>query len=509
MTTWRSLRPSVRCELTMAEKELNSRINEIFRMSGFELTTRQIDQFGAYYDLLMEQNEALDLTRLKTFEDIVVKHFIDSIYFTEYVELPSPLMDIGSGAGFPGIPLKIYIPGLDVILAEPRKKRASFLEETARALRLSGVRVYPHMVTGLTDFPVQGVITRALEPVDETLARVLHFLPRGGKAIFMKGPEADTDLDGISKDNRSAYTMELDRHYTLPLTDYERRIIVFKKETGETRKTYAILKDLTATMGTAVTSGENKKFKELKKLSTGEGIRKSGSILVSGKKIISEIAKRGDIPVRELVLCDGSVEDDAAMNAIIRDFAGRGSLLVLKKALYNELDQFNTRGPLLAAGVPEMKAWDLGIGPGCTLLIPFQDPVNVGSAIRSAVGFNVGKIVMLKEAANPFHPKSVRTSAGTVFSAHLERGPSLYELPALLADRMAAVISLDAEGTPLASFSFPGQFLLLPGIEGPGLPETLKTRAVSIPLNKAVESLNGPVALSIALYELSRHSPSN
>lgn len=484
-------------------------MNDIFRACGFDLSPRQVGQFGGYYELLMEQNEALDLTRLKSFEDIVIKHFVDSIYFTEYVELPSPLMDIGSGAGFPGIPLKIYIPGLDIILAEPRKKRAAFLEETARAIGLGAVRVYPHMVTGLTDFAVQGVITRALETVDETLTRVFHLLPRGGKAIFMKGPDADRDLDALSDDNRSAYSLETDRHYTLPHTDHERRIIVFRKETGGSRKTYAILKDLSATTGTAITSEENKKFRELKKLSAGDGIRKSGSILVAGKKIIREIVAGGTVPVRELVLCDGHVEDDAGMDGIIREFAARGSLLVMKKALYSELDLFNTRGPLLSAGVPEMKTWDLSIGPGCTLLIPFQDPVNVGSAIRSAVGFNVKKIIMLKEAANPFHPKSVRTSAGAVFGADIEKGPSLYELPGLLAEAMPRIITLDAGGAPLSSCAFPDRFLLLPGIEGPGLPDSLKAQSVSVPISGAVESLNAPVALSIALYEWSRHSPSN
>ena len=99
----------------MAQKELTNRMNDIFRHCGLELSPRQLGQFGDYYELLMEQNEALDLTRLKSFEDIVIKHFVDSIYFTEYVELPSPLMDIGSGAGFPGIPLKIYLPDLDAV----------------------------------------------------------------------------------------------------------------------------------------------------------------------------------------------------------------------------------------------------------------------------------------------------------------------------------------------------------------------------------------------------------
>jgi 16S rRNA (guanine527-N7)-methyltransferase len=487
----------------------NENMYDIFSRNGFELTPRQLNQFGAYYELLMEYNASLDLTRLTSFEDIVVKHFIDSIYFTEYVEIPSPLIDIGSGAGFPGIPLKIFIPGLRIILSEPRKKRASFLEMVVQKLRLTGVQIYPHMVTGLSDFIVQGAITRALEPIDETLSRVSHFLPRGGRVIFMKGPYADSDLRELSEGNISSYSLESDLGYRLPFTEYERRIIVYVKESAATSKTYAILKDLTATTGTAISSAENKKFKELRRLSSGEGIRKSGLLLISGKKIITEILNRRNIPVRELILYDGYTEDDDAMNSFIKEFAGRDSLLVMKKGLFNDIDQFNTRGPLLAADVPEIREWGLDMGPGCTLLIPFQDPANVGSAIRSAVGFGVEKIIMLKEAANPYHPKSIRASSGAVFCAAMEKGPSLYDLPELFKRRLSGVVALDKGGTPLVSFKFPARFILLPGMEGPGLPEPLKIQAVSIPLNSEVESLNATAALSIALYEWSRQSPSN
>jgi 16S rRNA (guanine527-N7)-methyltransferase len=493
----------------MPDKERISLMNEIFRSCGFELSPRQLDQFGAYYDLLVANNETLDLTRITSFEDIVVKHFIDSLFFTEFIELPSPIIDIGSGAGFPGIPLKIFLPRLKMILSEPRKKRATFLENTARALRLADVEVYPHMVTERSFFTVEGVITRALESIDDTLTRVNHFLPRGGRVIFMKGPEADRDLDTVTPGNMNAYSLETDRRYRLPHTSYERRLIVYRKELSGTRKTYSILKDLKATAGTAITSAENKTFKDLKKLGDGSGIRKSGTVLVSGRKIIAELEGSGRIPARELILHDGYSEDDDDINALIGRHEDAGTLLVLKKSLFNELDLFNTGGPLLVVQPPEMPEWKQDIIPGCTLLVPFQDPVNVGSVIRSAVGFNVGRIVILKEAANPYHPKSVRASAGTVFSAAMERGPSIRDLPALPGNGASAVVALDARGAPLDSFTFPDGFLLLPGIEGPGLPEALKKGSVSIPLSRGVESLNAPVAVSIALYEWNRQSPSN
>ncbi len=507
--TSRNLPPSEQCDRIMPDKERASLMNGIFLQCGFELSPGQLDRFGAYYDLLVENNNELDLTRITSFEDIVVKHFIDSIFFTEFIELPSPIIDIGTGAGFPGIPLKIYLPRLRVILSEPRKKRASFLEETARALRLADVEVYPHMVTDKSFFTVEGVITRALESVDDTLTRVGHFLPRGGKVIFMKGPEADRDLNAVTEENLRAYSIETDRPYRLPHTNYERRIIVYRKESAGTKKTYAILKDLKATAGTAITSAENKTFKELKKLSDGGSIRKTGTALVSGKKIITELIDNSSIMTGELILHDGYAEDNDAINKLIVRHEKEGTLLVLKKSLFNDLDIFNTGGPLLVARIPEMREWKMDIVRGCTLLVPFQDPANVGSVIRSAAGFNVGKIIMLKEAANPYHPKSIRASAGTVFSAVMEKGPSIRELPALLGDAAQAVVALDARGEPLDSFRFPERFLLLPGIEGPGLPEEFRHRSISIRLNSGVESLNAPVAVSVALYEWNRQSPSN
>jgi 16S rRNA (guanine(527)-N(7))-methyltransferase RsmG len=483
---------------------------EMFRQSGFPLTSRQADQFYLFYDLIQRHNESLDLTRLASFEDIVVKHFIDSVYITRYADLPSPLLDIGTGGGFPGIPLKILLPKLEIILAEPRKKRASFLRLAVRELDLMEVTVYPHMVTDKSFFEAGGAITRALEPIDETLTRTRHFLHYGATAFFMKGPDADADMRKISEENRRSFSLESDLEYTLPGTQYLRRIIVYRKISAETRKTYSILKDHTATAGTAVTSAQNKKFRELEKLSSADGIRKTGTALVSGKKIIKEITGKGRPSVAGLILFDGYAEHDDAMNALIGSFEERGSLMVLKKSLFNRLDTFGTNGPLAVVEIPEYKDWDLSAAPGCTLLIPFQDPSNVGSAIRSAAAFGVSRIVILKEGASPYHPKSVRASVGTVFGVDIVKGPSLYGLSQALGNLARLIVALDAGGEPIHTFRFPERFILLPGIEGPGLPVELRERSVSIPLPGAVESLNAASALSIALYEWRRrYSPSN
>jgi tRNA G18 (ribose-2'-O)-methylase SpoU len=220
------------------------------------------------------------------------------------------------------------------------------------------------------------------------------------------------------------------------------------------------------------------------------------------------MALRKDHELEQLILRDGHIEDNVAMNGLIEEFARCRRLLVLKKSFYNEIDPFNTPGPLATVSTPAMKEWNRTAGPGCTLMVPFQDPVNVGASIRSAAGFGVERIVMLKEAAHPFHPRSVRASAGCVFGVTIETGPSVHELDGIVRERGLAVVALDRGGAPLDSFTFPDRFLLVPGLEGTGLPEALRSGAVSIPLREEVESLNGPVALSIALYEWRRQSPS-
>jgi 16S rRNA (guanine527-N7)-methyltransferase len=77
---------------------------------------------------------------------MVVKHYVDSMIVADLCEIPSPLVDVGTGAGLPGIPLKIRLPKLKLVLAEPRPKRVEFLHEAVSELRLEGVGVFPHKV---------------------------------------------------------------------------------------------------------------------------------------------------------------------------------------------------------------------------------------------------------------------------------------------------------------------------------------------------------------------------
>lgn len=481
-----------------------SRMKELFTRSGISLDEAQIEKFRRFYELIIRHNDEFDLTRLRQFEDIIVKHFVDSVFITRLCPIPSPLLDIGTGAGFPGIPLKIALPGLSLILAEPRHRRVVFLRKAVEELGLEGVSIYPHMVTPHSSFEVRAVITRALESVEKTVHRADHLLPRGGRIILMKGPAAEDELAAIPPEILHGYRLELDTPYTLPHTGYARRLVVLEKISSRRERTYRILKSAEETQGMIITSRENAKFKELGKLVSIEGIRKLGRSIVPGRKILAEVLKDRAELCECLVIFDGMVEENDKLNRALERFGREKRLFILKRSLYNELDQFSTEAPLLVVRVPELPEWDGDAAPGCSLCVPFQDPVNVGAVIRAAAGFGVTRIIMLREAAHPFHPRSVRASGGTVFSAPLYKGPPLTGLRSFAEQSALPLVSLDRAGEPLDSFRFPESFILLPGVEGPGLPPELKISPVSIPIAQGVESLNAAVAASIALYEWRR-----
>jgi len=249
-----------------------------------------------------------------------------------------------------------------------------------------------------------------------------------------------------------------------------------------------------------IESKNNKRFREFKKLTAVDGVHKYGKAIVSGKKLVKETAQSAADRCTALITYERYADDDSKIKTIIQNFSDAGSLYILKKHLYNELDTFNTSAPLLVIQTPEIPEWDYRLTEGCNLLIPFQDPVNVGAVIRSAAGFGAKKIIILREAAHPFHPRCIRASSGAVFKVSMQSGPSIAELKKITDDKALKVIALDKAGTPIETFQFPKKFLLLPGLEGQGIPEALKASSISIPISGAIESLNAAIATSIMLF---------
>src|SRR3954453_22143905 len=169
-------------------------LEAILRSCGIALSPAQYDALWNYHRMLREANAELNLTRIHNFENMVLKHYADSLLVLKFEDLPSPLIDMGSGPGLPGIPLKIARPELDMILAEPRGARAEFLNTVCTRLGLERTEVFAGKVGPKFTRTVAGVITRAVASVPETLDRVANCLEVGGRMFFMKGPECDPEI---------------------------------------------------------------------------------------------------------------------------------------------------------------------------------------------------------------------------------------------------------------------------------------------------------------------------
>jgi tRNA G18 (ribose-2'-O)-methylase SpoU len=248
-----------------------------------------------------------------------------------------------------------------------------------------------------------------------------------------------------------------------------------------------------------IASPSNPRVKQWRRTLSGQ-VRKSGITLVAGQRIIAELL--------------GRVEDGAWWVAAEDDdspLPGPESIPVARvaRALFKELDLFGTRAPLLEVPIPD---WahppKLPLPAGLHVVVPNQDPRNVGAIIRSAAGLGAAAVHLLPSAANPFHPLTVRASVGAVFSLPLYALPDL----SLLVGAGVPLLALNAGGPDISTLALPETALLLVGLEGPGTHPLLATgepdlwRRVSLPM-VTVESYNAGVAAAMAMYEWRRQHP--
>jgi 16S rRNA (guanine(527)-N(7))-methyltransferase RsmG len=475
-------------------------LEAILKRCGVTFDARQLDLLWRYHQILRQANAELNLTRIHNFENMVLKHYVDSLLVLDFVELPAPLIDMGSGPGLPGIPLKIARPDVPMILAEPRGARAAFLRDLCVDLGLKRMEVYAHKVG--RDYPGQvgGVITRAVASIAETLDRVASCLAPGGRMIFMKGPECDHEMAEAAQTHEGSFRLAADHAYAIPGTDHRRRLAVYERLEGEVRREHSRRTSREAACGAPfggaireITSDANPTFQRSHDLLRGPGIRKHGEAILSGTRVCSEVLAR--FPETVLGWLTPTEGPAPPSDSIM--------WMRLSDALYKQLDVVGTRAPLLLVTVPAISGWsnDDPWPDGCTLFVPFQDPENVGTVIRSAAAFGVAQVVLLREAAHPFHPRGSRAAGPALFQVALRHGPSLEEL------RVGNVplIALDTFGPEVSETPFPDKFGLVVGVEGPGLPESLRRgERRRIAIEPGVESLNAATAAAIALFVWAR-----
>ena len=167
---------------------------------GLELTANQLGQFEAYYHLLAEWNQRMNLTRIIAWPEVVDKHFLDSLScFALLPRLPRRVIDVGSGAGFPGLALKIAQPDIDLTLVEATGKKTEFLRHVVQALGLSPVMVLHQRAETIGQAPAHRAryhlaVARAVAPLAVLAEYLLPLLKRQGLMLAQKGALSRAEL---------------------------------------------------------------------------------------------------------------------------------------------------------------------------------------------------------------------------------------------------------------------------------------------------------------------------
>ena len=210
-------------------------------LHDFDLSLKQIEQFQKYYQYLVEENKKINLTSIIEETEAYIKHFYDSMMVSKFIDLNnSSICDIGSGAGFPSIPLKILIPSLKVTIIEPTLKRIKFLNQLCLLLGLENVE----LINGRAEEEIMSrrekydyVTARAVANLPVLLELCVPYVKKNGKFVALKGYNYQEELDA-SKNAIKTLDLVYDvKTYQLPLDMGSRALILFTKQ-KETSKIY-------------------------------------------------------------------------------------------------------------------------------------------------------------------------------------------------------------------------------------------------------------------------------
>jgi len=200
---------------------------------GIALSQLQIESFLSYIDLIQFWNSKFNLTAIRSTPLIVRHHFIDSLAIARFTDPEKRLMDMGSGAGFPGIPLKIISPDKEITLVDAQRKKINFMREVVRALNLKGAEVIEARAEELN--PSKNglfgeTVSRAFGSLDQFLQISAGLLTPGGQGLFMSGPKGPTAYTYIKdKCIEDGFIKSRIESYRLPIGNEQRTLLIFSK----------------------------------------------------------------------------------------------------------------------------------------------------------------------------------------------------------------------------------------------------------------------------------------
>lgn len=215
--------------------DFKNKMIELARMINDELTEDQVENFFKYMNLLLEWNEKINLTAITDVDDIILKHFIDSMTVLKYIEKDKSIIDVGTGAGFPGIPIAIMREDVKITLLDSLNKRINFLNEVCSELKINNIET----IHGRAEEAGQNkqyrekydiAVSRAVANMTTLSEYLIPFVKVGGICICMKGSEIDHELEQAKFAIKElGGKIEKVEKFNLPDSDIERNIVIIKK----------------------------------------------------------------------------------------------------------------------------------------------------------------------------------------------------------------------------------------------------------------------------------------
>lgn len=200
-----------------------------------DIKESQIEKFYIYMNLLLEWNQKINLTAITNCDEIIIKHFIDSLTVCKYLKKESSVVDVGTGAGFPGIPIKIVREDLNIILVDSLNKRIRFLEEIIKKLELENIKAihsraeeFGRNIKYREKFDY--ATSRAVANLSTLSEYLIPLVKIKGKVISMKGSTIDEELEESKKaiNVLGGKILNIDE-FNLPSSDIKRNIVIIEK----------------------------------------------------------------------------------------------------------------------------------------------------------------------------------------------------------------------------------------------------------------------------------------